>query len=118
MLGGIVGGVAGYALQYYAAVIDYPWNIGGRPLNSWPSFTIVTFEMTILLAAAAAALGMLLLNRLPQPYHAVFNAPRFKFASQDRFFLCIEARDAKFDPAETRQFLESLQPAEVVAVEK
>ena len=118
LLGGIVGALTGFFLQYYAAVIDYPWNIGGRPLNSWPSFIIVTFEMTILFAAGVAALGMVLLNRLPQPYHAVFNAPRFKLASQDRFFLCVEANDPKFELAATRQFLEGLHPAEVVAVEK
>jgi Ni/Fe-hydrogenase subunit HybB-like protein len=118
LLGGIVGAGVGYFLQYYAAVIDYPWNIGGRPLNSWPAFIIVTFELTILLAAGTAALGMLLLNRLPQPYHAVFNAPRFRLASQDRFFLCVEAADPQFDLVKTRQFLEGLRPAEVVAVEQ
>jgi hypothetical protein len=118
LLGGIVGALAGFGLQYYAAVIDYPWNVGGRPLNSWPSFTIVSFEMTILVAAGVAALGMLLRNGLPHPYHAVFNAPRFKLASQDRFFLCIEANDPQFELAQTRQFLEGLGPAEVVAVEK
>ena len=118
LLGGIAGALVGFFLQYYAAVIDYPWNIGGRPLNSWPSFIIVTFELTILGAAGMAVLGMLLLNKLPRLYHAVFNAPRFKFASQDRFFLCIQANDPKFDRAETYRFLESLNPAEVVVVEK
>jgi Ni/Fe-hydrogenase subunit HybB-like protein len=116
LLAGLAGAAIGYFLQYYAAVIDYPWNIGGRPLHSWPAFIIVTFELTILFAAGATALGMLILNRLPQPYHAVFNAPRFKLASQDRFFLCVEAQDPKFDLVETRQFLEGLRPAEVVAV--
>lgn len=118
LLGGILGAVAGFSLQYYAAVIDYPWNVGGRPLNSWPSFIIVSFELTILFAAGAAALGMLLLNRLPQLYHAVFNAPRFKFASQDRFFLCVQADDPQFDLTQTRQFLESLEPVDIVAVAK
>jgi molybdopterin-containing oxidoreductase family membrane subunit len=118
LLGGITGAIAGFALQYYAAVIDYPWNIGGRPFNSWPSFIIVTFEMTILFAAGAAVLGMLLRNGLPQPYHAVFNAPRFRLASQDRFFLAIEADDSSFDLAKTREFLQALKPVEVVAVEK
>jgi len=116
--GGILGALGGFFLQYYAAVINYPWNIGGRPLNSWPSFMIVTFELTILAAAAATVLGMLLRNGLPRPYHPVFNAPRFKLASQDRFFLCIKANDSQFDLAETRQFLENLGPADVVAVEK
>ena len=118
LVGGIVGAVVGFGMQYYAAVIDYPWNIGGRPLNSWPSFIILTFEMTILFAAGSAVLGMLLRNGLPRPYHAVFNAPRFKFASQDRFFLCVEADDPKFDLVQTRQFLVELGSAEVVAVEK
>ena len=118
LFGGMLGAVGGFFLQYYAAVIDYPWNIGGRPLNSWPSFAVGTFETTILVAAGVAVVGMLLLNRLPQPYHAVFNAPRFKLASQDRFFLCVEANDPQFDLMETRQFLEGLHPADVVAVEK
>jgi len=118
LLGGIVGALGGFFLQYYAAVIDYPWNIGGRPLNSWPSFMIVTFELTILCAAGVAVLGMVLRNGLPQPYHAVFNAPRFRLASQDRFFLCVEANDPQFDVTETRQFLQRFGPAEVVAVEK
>jgi hypothetical protein len=118
LLGGVVGAIAGFALQYYAAVIDYPWNIGGRPFNSWPSFIIVTFEMTILFAAGAAVLGMLLRNGLPQPYHAAFNAPRFRLASQDRFFLAIEADDSGFDLAKTGEFLQGLKPVEVIAVEK
>lgn len=118
LVGGMIGAIVGFGMQYYAAVIDYPWNIGGRPLNSWPSFIILTFEMTILFAAGSAVLGMLLRNGLPRPYHAVFNAPRFRFASQDRFFLCIEADDPQFDLAKTRRFLEELGSATVVAVEQ
>ncbi|MFN8454466.1 MAG: quinol:electron acceptor oxidoreductase subunit ActD [Anaerolineae bacterium] len=118
LLGGIAGGVGGFLLQYYAAVIDYPWNVGGRPFNSWPSFSIVTFEMTILVAAGVAVLGMLVFNKLPSHYHPVFNTPRFKLASQDRFFLCIKANDPKFNATETWQFLVGLEPNEVVAVEK
>jgi Ni/Fe-hydrogenase subunit HybB-like protein len=117
-LGGIAGALGAFFLQYYTAVIDYPWNIGGRPFNSWPSFIIITFELTILVSAGVAVVGMLLLNRLPMPYHPVFNAPRFRLASQDKFFLCIKTSDPKFDVADTQQFLESLGPAEVVAVEK
>jgi hypothetical protein len=118
LVGGIVGALIGFFMQYYAAVIDYPWNIGGRPFNSWPSFTIVTFEMTILVAAGVTVLGMLLRNGLPQPYHPAFNAPNFGRASQDRFFLCIEANDPQFDPAKTHQFLENLGADAVVAVPK
>lgn len=118
LLGGIAGGVAGFGMQYYAAVIDYPLNIGGRPLNSWPAFIVVTFELTILAAAGAAVLGMILRNGLPQPYHAVFNAPGFARASQDRFFLCIERTDPAFDADKTAAFLGSLNPFSVVEVEK
>src|SRR5215216_4942215 len=117
LIGGILGGLIGYGLQYYVAVIDYPINVGGRPLHSWPSFMPITFEMTILFAAFAAVFGMLALNKLPQPYHPVFNAPRFALASRDRFFLVIEARDPKFDHARTKTFMEGLNAKEVVDVE-
>lgn len=116
LLGGLAGLVGGYALQYWTSVVDYPLNIGGRPLHSWPMFVPPAFETTILLAAFAAFGGMLALNGLPQPYHPVFNAPRFSLASQDSFFLVIEADDPKFDAAETRRMLDSLQPREVVEV--
>ena len=117
LLGGILGGLAGYLLQYYTMVIDYPINVGGRPLHSWPAFIPVTFEMTILGASATAVLGMLALNGLPMPYHPVFNVQKFELASQNRFFLCIESRDPKFHPEATREFLESLLPAEVHEVD-
>ena len=108
-LGGAAGALIGYGMQVYFSAIDYPINVGGRPLHSWPAFIVITFELTILAAAAAAVLGMLALNGLPRPHHPVFNAPRFVFASADRFFLCIEAADPRFDPEETRRFLEGLE---------
>ena len=114
--GGIVGGLAGYALCYWTSVIEYPLNIGGKPFHSAPAFIVPTFETTILFAAFAAVLGMLALNGLPMPYHPVFNLPRFALASRNRFFLCIESQDPKFDLEATRRFLETLGPREVSTV--
>lgn len=116
--GGILGGLAGYALCYWCSVIEYPMNVGGKPFHSVPAFIVPTFETTILFAAFAAVFGMLALNGLPQPYHPVFNAPRFALASRDRFFLCIEAADAKFDHDETWAFLTKLGPRVVMDVEE
>ena len=117
LAGAITGALAGYGLEYWASVIAYPLNIGGRPAHSWVSFIPPAFETTILFAAFSAVIGMLALNGLPQPYHPVFNVPRFAQASQDKFFLAIEASDPKFDADATRQFLSSLHPHEVVQVE-
>lgn len=118
LLGGVTGMLAGYGLQYWTTVIDYPLNIGGRPLHSWPAFIPITFETTVLLAALAAVLGMLALNGLPMPYHPVFNVNRFKLATRNRFFLCIESRDPLYDAERTRRFLEELEASGVYEVEE
>ena len=117
LIGGLCGMVGGYLLQYWVSVIEYPLNIGGRPLHSWPAFIVPTFECTILAAALSAVLGMFALNGLPQPYHPVFNVPRFALASRDRYFLVIESRDPKFDAEATRRFLLDLNASEVSTVE-
>jgi len=118
LIGGLIGAAGGFYLQYWISVVDYPLNIGGRPLNSWPSFIPVTFELTILSAALSAVLGLLALNGLPMPYHPVFNVERFELASRNRFFLCIESADPKFDREATRRFLEDTGPHGVYEVER
>jgi hypothetical protein len=114
--GGLLGAVGGYAMQYWISVIDYPTKIGGRPYHSWPSFIPVTFECCVLGAALVAVLGMFALNGLPQPYHPVFNAERFQFASRDRFFLCIEARDPMYDRDKTAKDMNGWDARDVVEV--
>jgi len=116
LIGGILGGTAAFTLQWWINTISYPVNIGGRPLNSWPSFIIVTFEMTILFSGLSAVFGMLALNGLPMPYHPVFNVPRFELASKDRFFLVVFSSDKNYDAIRTRQFLEGLNPISVAEV--
>ena len=116
LAGGILGGLAGYGLEYWSQVIAYPLNIGGRPFHSWPHFIPVTFETTVLGASLAAFVGMWARNGLPQPYHPVFNVPAFVRASRDRFFLCIEATDPRFDRHMTAKFLEGLHPVGVSEV--
>ena len=116
LIGGLLGCMSGYALQYWISAVSYPINVGGRPYNSWPAFIVVTFEMTILFAGLAAVLGMLALNGLPMPYHPVFNVPRFAFATRDRFFLIIFSSDAKYDAVATRAFLETLGPRSISEV--
>ncbi len=117
LAGGITGLIAGWSLEYWTSVIAYPMNIGGRPFNSWVSFIPPAFETTILFAAGAAVISMIVLNGLPMPYHPVFNAKRFHLASQDKFFLAIEAADPRFREEDTRAFLASLQAREVVTVD-
>ena len=116
LLGGIAGGIAGFLLQYYVTVVYFPINVAGRPLNSWPAYIVISFEVTILFAAISAVLGLLALCGLPMPYHPVFNVPRFALASRNRFFLCIEAADPLFDHDRTCSFLESLEASEVSEV--
>jgi len=115
--GGVIGCATGLAMQWFATVVHYPLNVGGRPLASWPSYIPITFELTVLFAAFAAVLGMLGLNGLPMPYHPVFNVPGFALASRDRFFLCIEAADPLFDVEKTKAFLASLGGRDVTEVE-
>jgi hypothetical protein len=116
--GGLAGAFTGYTLQWYTSVIDYPMNVGGKPLNSLPSFVPITFEVTILLASFGAFFGMLIYNRLPKPYHSIFNTPGFERASQDRFFLALESSDALFESRTTRDFLRDLNPLAVSEVGK
>ena len=117
LLGGILGCITGFSLQYWAATLYYPLNVGGRPFNSWPSFIAITFECTVLFAALAAVLGMLALNGLPMPYHPLFNVEQFAFASRDRFFLLIESRDPLWEREKTRKFLGGLTSHGVYDVE-
>ena len=116
LIGGIVGGLTGYLMQYWMSAVAYPLNIGGKPYHSWPAFIVITFELTILCAGLAAVLGMLALNGLPQPYHPLFNIPRFELASRSVFFLSLQRRDPKFDLVETRRFLEGLNPKAIYEV--
>ncbi len=114
--GAIAGGVGGFAMQYFAAVIDYPVKIGGKPLNSWPMFLPVTFECAILAAGLVAVFGMILLNGLPLPYHPLFNVEGFERASQNSFFLAIETADPKFDLDEVHALFAKLGAKEVTDV--
>jgi len=116
LIGGILGGGTAYILQWWINTIAYPINVGGRPLHSWPSFIPVTFEMTVLFAGFGAFFGMLALNKLPMPYHPIFNSEVYANATRDKFLLCIEATDPRFDRAETEKFLLALNPRSVTEV--
>ena len=115
--GGVAGLLTGLGLQIFVHYIDYPIIVGGRPFISIPSFIPPSYELTILFAAFTAVGGMLLLNGLPQPYHPVFNVPRFALATREKFFLLIETKDSKFNYDETKSFMQSLNPQEVFDVE-
>ncbi len=115
-LGGLAGGVGGFFMQWYSAVISFPIDVGGRPLNSWPSFIPITFEMTVLGAALAAVFGMLGLNGLPRPHHPVFNVESFALATRNRFFLCLQSRDPLFDTESAQRFLEEQHPKSISVV--
>lgn len=117
LMGGICGGLTGFLLQWYITVYDYPTNIAGRPLFSWPSYIVITFELTVLFAAISATLGLLALCGFPLPYHPVFNEPRFERATRDGFFLCIEAHDPLFELEKTKSFLTDLDPKGVTEVD-
>jgi Protein of unknown function (DUF3341) len=114
-IGGICGAAFGFLMECWVSMVDYPLNIGGRPTFSWPSFIPITFELMVLTASLSGLFGLLALCGLPQLYHPLFNVPRFALASRDKFFLCIEAQDPKFDRTVTREFLAELHPAEPVA---
>jgi|SRR5262245_18455836 len=117
LCGGITGLLTGIALQEWVHLIAYPTNIAGKPLNSWPQYIPVTFELTILFAALSAVIGMIVLNKLPMPYHPAFNVERFEHASRDKFFLLVESEDPKFDRQGTLDFLKGLNASEVNEVE-
>ncbi len=116
LLGGLTGCIGGFFMQTWMSHIDYPWNIGGRPSFSWPAFIPVTFELTILCSALTTVIGMFSLNGLPRPHHPIFNTPNFDRSAIDHYFLCIEAKDPKYDEEEVIKFLQELGPEAVTPI--
>lgn len=116
LIGGLLGLIGGYSLEYWVSALAYPINVGGKPFHSWPAFIPPAFETTVLGASLSALAGMLVMNGLPMPYHPVFNAPNFALASKSKFFLCLESTDPMFDLARTRSFLEGTAPRAVTEV--
>ena len=116
LTGGLIGGLGGYFMLYSSSVAFYPINVAGRPFHSWPMFIPITFELTILFSGLFTAIGMIALNGLPKPHHAVFAVPQFSLATDDRFFFCIEAKDPSFDPEKSRAFLNEFDPVGVYVV--
>jgi hypothetical protein len=118
LIGGLLGLAAMFGMETWISVWAYPLNIAGRPYYSWPAFVVPAYEWTILYAGLSAAFGMMALNGLPQLYHPLFNAPNFRNgATSDKFFLCLESTDPKFDLNETRGFLDGFTPVSIVEVE-
>jgi len=118
LVGGVLGGAAGFFMQWYAAVVSFPVNIGGRPLNSWPMFIPVTFEMVILCAALAAVFGMLAANGLPRLHHPIFSSPCFGLATRDRYFLCVRPPRGAAGPAPAGQYREVLESLGATAADE
>ena len=119
MLGGAFAGAGvGLGMQYYANLVSFPINIGGRPLNSWPGFIPPTVELIILFAVLSGLIALFFTLQLPAVYHPVFNHPDFRRASRDGFFLCIQCIDRQFDREKTYSFLCALDPLSVQPIEK
>jgi hypothetical protein len=116
LVAGIIGAGVGFLMMYWTMAIDYPFDVGGRPLNSWPVYVPIAFEVMILVASFSALFGMMFMNGLPRLNRPIFNVPHFTRATQDRFFLCIESSDPRFDPVATKEFLAALGPYSVVEV--
>jgi hypothetical protein len=112
LAGGIIGAATGYGMQVYTN-LDFPIDIGGRPLIAQPAFVLITFELMVLFAVTACILAMLVLNRLPKLHHPVFDIERFDLATLDRFFLVIDRDDAQFDRRDSPALLRRLGAVDI-----